>query len=93
MDHDGSTNPIYDQSVNRMGMATSYPDPYSPTGGFSMDREPFQIEAEEAGKGLNAMFGEWRKRFDFEPVPHSNRGDQRRLFQDRLRSELGVEFL
>ncbi len=56
--------------------------------------EPFEIEAAGAQSGINPMFGEWRQRFDFAPVPHRGTGGPaRRAFQDRIRTELTNRFV
>ncbi|WP_316395242.1 RusA family crossover junction endodeoxyribonuclease [Bradyrhizobium sp. 33ap4] len=56
--------------------------------------EPFEIEATGAQAGVNPMFGEWRQRFDFAPVPHrGGGGPARRAFQDRIHDALTNRFV
>lgn len=56
--------------------------------------EPFEIEAAGAKAGINPMFGEWRQRFDFAPVPHRGSGGPvRRAFQDAIRAALTNRFV
>ena len=52
-----------------------------------------EIEREGALAGLNPMFGEWRKDFNFEPVSYANGGPARTEFKQQVRSELGTQFV
>ena len=51
--------------------------------------EAFQIEAAGAKACLNPMFGEWRQRFAFPPVPHrGSGGPARTAFQAKIQEGL-----
>ena len=55
--------------------------------------EPFEIEARGAAEGINPMFGEWRQRFDLEPVSYSNQGPTRNAFKRAIRDQLTNKFV
>lgn len=55
--------------------------------------EPSEIEARGAAEGINPMFGEWRQRFDLEPVSYSNPGPARALFKQAVRNQLKNKFV
>lgn len=54
----------------------------------------FETEAAGAKAGFNPMFGGWRQRFDFAPVPHRGTGGPaRQAFQDAIRAQLTNKFV
>ena len=55
--------------------------------------EPFAIEARGAAEGINPMFGEWRQKFDLEPVSYSNPGPARAAFKQAIRDQLRNKFV
>lgn len=55
--------------------------------------EPFEIEARGAAEGINPMFGEWRQKFDLEPVSYSNAGPARAIFKQAIRDQLKNKFV
>jgi len=55
--------------------------------------EPYEIEARGAEEGINPMFGEWRQKFDLEPVSYSNSGPARTAFKKAFREQLTNKFL
>lgn len=56
--------------------------------------EAFEIEATGARAGINPMFGEWRQRFAFAPVPHRGSGGAARAaFQAQIREALTNRFV
>lgn len=54
--------------------------------------EPFHTESAGANRGVNPFFGEWRRKFDFSPVPHTANGARRQTFRERLQSEIGCSY-
>lgn len=54
--------------------------------------DPSQIEARGAAEGINPMFGEWRQKFDLEPVSYSNPGSARAAFKRTIRDQLENKF-
>jgi Holliday junction resolvase RusA-like endonuclease len=59
---------------------------------MTMD-EPFEIEARGAAEGINPMFGEWRQRFEIEPISSSNLGPARVAFKRAVREQLRNKFV
>ena len=55
--------------------------------------EPFEIEARGAAEGIDPMFGEWRQKFDLEPVSYSNPGPARAAFKQAIRDQLKSKFV
>src|SRR5215207_3309555 len=55
--------------------------------------EQLRLEREGADAGLNPMFGEWQKRFDFPPVPYGNGAAQRGDFRRAIQAELANRWL
>lgn len=55
--------------------------------------EPFEIEARGATEGINPMFGEWRQKFDLEPISYSNPGTARAVFKRAIRDQLKNKFV
>ncbi|MCL4502530.1 MAG: RusA family crossover junction endodeoxyribonuclease [Deltaproteobacteria bacterium] len=55
--------------------------------------EQFEIEARGAAARINPMFGEWRQRFDIEPVSYSNPGPARMAFKQAVREQLKEKFI
>lgn len=55
--------------------------------------EPFEIEAHGAAEGINPMFGEWRQKFELEPVSYANGGAARAAFKQALRAQLKNKFV
>ncbi|WP_339836752.1 RusA family crossover junction endodeoxyribonuclease [Paenibacillus sp. FSL R7-0272] len=55
------------------------------------DNEILKIENEGYEKGNNPMFGEYRKIFNFEPIPYGNR--ERHVFKEKVASELKVNYV
>lgn len=55
--------------------------------------EPFQIEARGAAAGINPMFGEWRQKFEIEPVSYANPGTARAAFKQAVRAKLTNKFV
>lgn len=55
--------------------------------------EPFEIEARGAAEGINPMFGQWRQKFDLEPVSYSNTGAARALFKQAMRERMTNKFV
>ena len=55
--------------------------------------EPIEIEARGAAEGINPMFGEWRQKFDLEPVSYSNPGSARVAFKQAIRDQLKNKFV
>lgn len=55
--------------------------------------EPFEIEARGAEQGINPMFGDWRQRFDIEPVSYANPGPARNAFKRAVRQNLRNKFI
>jgi Endodeoxyribonuclease RusA len=49
---------------------------------------PLKVEAALARQGINPMFGEWRHRFGFSPVPHGGGGGKALKFQQKIREDL-----
>ncbi len=61
----------------------------------SQDMDPqaaFDHEANGARAGLNPMFGDWQKRFDFAPVSYVAGGAQRAAFRDAIQQALDNKF-
>jgi hypothetical protein len=50
--------------------------------------DPIFVERRGAGAGLNPMFGEWQKAFNFPPVPHRDGGGRLRAFHEAIAAEL-----
>jgi hypothetical protein len=50
--------------------------------------EPFHREAAGAKAGINPMFGEWQRKFEFAPVPHGDGGSKRSAFQKQILANL-----
>lgn len=56
--------------------------------------EDLAIEAAGTKVGINPMFGEWRQRFDFPPVPHRGTGGSARAaFQAAIRAAMTNKFI
>jgi len=56
--------------------------------------EDVATEAAGAKAGFNPMFGEWRQRFDFPPVPHRGTGGPARAaFQAAIRAAMTNQFV
>jgi hypothetical protein len=54
--------------------------------------DPMEAELRRARDGRNPMFGNWRQRFAFEPVPRTAPAEVRRAFGRRVRSEIGTQY-
>jgi hypothetical protein len=52
----------------------------------------FEREANGARIGLNPMFGDWHKRFDFAPVSYAAGGAKRAAFRDAIQQALDNKF-
>lgn len=58
-----------------------------------MDPEAaFDYEAKGARAGLNPMFGDWQKRFDFAPVSYAAGGAKCAAFRDAIQQTLDNRF-
>lgn len=55
--------------------------------------ESLEIEARGAAEGINPMFGEWRQKFDLEPVSYSNLGPAKTAFKQAVREQLKNRFV
>lgn len=55
--------------------------------------EYFKIEARLAAEGINPMFGEWRQKFNMEPVSYSNKGAAKLAFKQTIREHLHNKFV
>ncbi|MFX0198696.1 MAG: RusA family crossover junction endodeoxyribonuclease [Candidatus Hodarchaeota archaeon] len=53
----------------------------------------FEIEARGAAEGINPMFGEWRQKFDLEPVSHASPWPTRATFKQAVRKQLKNKFV
>lgn len=51
------------------------------------------LERTGANAGLNPMFGEWRHRFEFPPVPYGNGAAQRGAFRIAIQAEMTNQWL
>jgi hypothetical protein len=52
----------------------------------------FDHEAKGAKAGLNPMFGDWQRRFDFAPVSYAAGGTKRAAFRDAIQGALDNKF-
>lgn len=55
--------------------------------------KPFDIEARGVAEGINPMFGEWRQKFELEPVSYANIGTARQGFKQAIRGALKNKFV
>ncbi len=56
------------------------------------DTSAYEHELKGADAGLNPMFGEWRQRFDFPPVPYGAGGAKRAAFRKAIQDKLTNKF-
>ena len=52
-----------------------------------------EIEARGAAEGINPMFGEWKQKFEIEPVSYANPGPARAAFKQAVRERLTNKFV
>jgi Holliday junction resolvase RusA-like endonuclease len=58
-----------------------------------MNEKSLEIERAGYDFGVNPLFGEWRRTFNFTPVSYANKSELKSQFKERLRSELKTCFV
>jgi Holliday junction resolvase RusA-like endonuclease len=58
-----------------------------------VDETPLEIERRGAVAGVNPMFGEWRQRYNFPPVPYRDGGTKLKEFRKQVHAATNTRFL